>query len=105
MDAVARLIEIEAIKEIRQMYSHYFDGRRIDELVDLFTEDAVCEFGAVFGGDWVGRAQIHTNFARYASAEGPQHGVMHAVTNPWIDRKSTRLNSSHGGISRMPSSA
>ena len=84
MDAVARLIEIEAIKEIRQMYSHYFDGRRIDELVDLFTEDAVCEFGAVFGGDWVGRAQIHTNFARYASAEGPQHGVMHAVTNPWI---------------------
>ena len=27
-----------------------------------------------------GRWQV----ARYASAEGPQHGVMHAVTNPWI---------------------
>ena len=25
--------------------------------------------------------------------------------SPWGDRKSTRLNSSHGGISRMPSSA
>ena len=25
--------------------------------------------------------------------------------SPTVDRKSTRLNSSHGGISRMPSSA
>ena len=28
-----------------------------------------------------------------------------SLSDPWVDRKSTRLNSSHGGISRMPSSA
>ena len=36
-------------------------------------------------------------------------GLLRADINyldlPWGDRKSTRLNSSHGGISRMPSSA
>lgn len=84
MDPIQRLIEIEAIKEIRHLYSHYFDGRRVDDLVALFTEDAVCEFGPMFGGDWVGRAQIHANYSRFASAEGPEYGVMHAVTNPWI---------------------
>ena len=84
MDPVQRLIEIEAIKDIRNMYSHYFDGQRTDELADLFTEDAVCEFGAVFGGDWVGKAQIRSNYARFALGEGQEHSVMHAVTNPWI---------------------
>ena len=38
--------------------------------------------------------------------EDPCLKVEHvATTNETIDRKSTRLNSSHGGISRMPSSA
>jgi len=84
MDPVQRLIEIEAIKDVRIMYSHHFDGQRIDELVDLFTEDAVCEFGAAYGGDWVGKAQIKRNFARFVAGEGSEHSVMHAVTNPWI---------------------
>ena len=84
MDPVTRLIEIEAIKDTRHMYSHYFDGRRLDDLVGLFTADAVCEFGAAYGGDWIGRAQIRTNYARYLSADAPAHGVMHSVTNPWI---------------------
>ena len=84
MDPVQRLIEIEAIKNVRNMYSHYFDGQRTDELADLFTEDAVCEFGAAFGGDWVGKAQIRSNYARFALGEGHEHSVMHAVTNPWI---------------------
>ena len=40
----------------------------------------------------------HLNFKLY------QMDVKNAFLNE-IDRKSTRLNSSHGGISRMPSSA
>jgi hypothetical protein len=84
MDPVQRLIEIEAIKDVRIMYSHHFDGQRIDELVDLFTEDAVCEFGGAYGGDWVGKVQIKRNFARFVAGEGSEHSVMHAVTNPWI---------------------
>ena len=31
-------LEKESIKELRIMYSHYFDGKMIEDLVDLFTE-------------------------------------------------------------------
>ena len=32
-------------------------------------------------------------------------GLLHAADSIWVDRKSTRLNSSHLAVSRMPSSA
>jgi len=82
--AIEDLIEIEAIKNLRHLYSHHFDGKRIDDLVALFSEDAVCEFGPAFGGDWVGREEIRKNFAQWAEREGEPYGVLHAVTNPWI---------------------
>ena len=78
------LLEKETIKELRIMYSHYFDGKDVDALTDLFTDDAVCEFGPDYGGDWVGKEQIRANFATYAAQEGPPFAVLHAVTNPWI---------------------
>ncbi len=84
MGAIEDLVEIEAIKNVRHLYCHYFDGKEIAALADLFTEDAVCEFGPTFGGDWEGREQIRENFAKYAEREGPPYGVLHAVTNPWI---------------------
>ena len=84
MRTLEELIEIESIKELRSLYSHYFDGKEVDKLAALFTEDAVCEFGPSFGGDWVGRGEIRENYAKFAEAEGPEYGVLHAVTNPWI---------------------
>ncbi len=78
------LLEKETIKELRIMYSHYFDGKNLEGLVDLFTDDAVCEFGPDYGGDWVGKEQISANFAAYAQQEGPPFAVLHSVTNPWI---------------------
>ncbi|MDG1233080.1 MAG: nuclear transport factor 2 family protein [Pseudomonadales bacterium] len=78
------LLEKETIKEIRIKYSHYFDGKMVDDLADLFCEDAVCEFGPDYGGDWVGKETIRSNFASYAEREGPPFGVLHAVTNPLI---------------------
>ena len=84
MGAIEDLVEIEAIKNLRYMYCHYFDGKNIDALADLFTEDAVCEFGPTYGGNWEGRSEIRENFARFSAQEGPAHAVMHAVTNPWI---------------------
>ena len=65
MTPMEQLLEKEAIKELRIMYSHYFDGKNLDGLVDLFTEDAVCEFGPEYGGDWVGKARIRENYARF----------------------------------------
>ena len=78
------MLEKETIKELRIMYSHFFDGKEVDALADLFTEDAVCEFGPDYGGDWVGKLQIRDNFAKYAQGEGAPFEVIHAVTNPWI---------------------
>lgn len=83
------LLNIEEIKQVRNLFSHYFDGQNLDELVDLFTDDAVCEFGPVFGGDWVGKEHIRSKFTAIMGEPGMAvHGepfsVLHAVTNPWI---------------------
>ncbi|MFT7221040.1 MAG: hypothetical protein ACI8Z1_002661 [Candidatus Azotimanducaceae bacterium] len=78
------MLEKENIKELRIKYSHFFDGKQIDDLADLFTADAVCEFGPDYGGDWVGKDTIKENFRSYAEREGPSFGVLHAVTNPLI---------------------
>jgi hypothetical protein len=37
--------EIMAIERLRYKYCHLLDDGMIDELMDLFTEDAICEFG------------------------------------------------------------
>jgi len=81
MNALEELLEVEAIRKLRVMYSHHFDGQNLADLVDLFTDDAVCEFGPDYGGDWVGKPQIRANYATYLEREGPAFGVMHAVTN------------------------
>ncbi|MEN3975877.1 nuclear transport factor 2 family protein [Emcibacter sp. SYSU 3D8] len=80
---IEELLEIEEIKQLRIMYSHYFDGSQIDDLAALFTEDAVCEFTEDYGGNWVGRDTIRANYAKFANAERP-FSFMHANTNPWI---------------------
>jgi hypothetical protein len=81
---VEELLEIEEIKNLRILYSHYIDGGDVAKLADLFCEDAVCEFGEEYGGDWVGRETIRENYERYTPAEVPPYSFMHAVTNPWI---------------------
>jgi len=81
---VEELLEIEEIKNLRIMYSHYFDGGDLDNLAALFTEDAICEFGEEYGGNWVGRDTIRTNYANYATEGLLPHSFMHANTNPWI---------------------
>ena len=60
-----------------------------------------------------GRARQAAEYAAYAAVYGQGgYGATSDVSHLegrylywWVDRKSTRLNSSHGGISRMPSSA
>jgi hypothetical protein len=80
---VDELLEIEEIRQLRIMYSHYFDGGQVDDLANLFTEDAVCEFTEDFGGNWVGREAIKAGYARYATPNRA-FSFMHANTNPWI---------------------
>ena len=82
---IEELLEIEAIKEVRYLYSHYYDGNMLDELISLFADDAVCEFGEPFGGDWVGKDAIRAKYHEFLYDSGRAvHSQMHAVTNPWI---------------------
>jgi hypothetical protein len=83
------LLAIEEIKTLRQLYSHYFDGQMLEPLVDLFTDDAICEFGPNYGGDWIGKEQIRAKFTGIMgnpamAVHGAPFSVLHAVTNPWI---------------------
>jgi ketosteroid isomerase-like protein len=78
------LLEIEDIKQLRMLYSHHIDGGDLDALVELFCEDAVCEFGESYGGDWVGRAAIRKGYGRFTSDAIPPFSFLHATTNPWI---------------------
>ncbi len=84
MDALQELLETEAIRKLRLQYSHYFDGKRLDDLVSIFTDDAICEFGPDYGGDWIGKAQIRTNYSQYTEAAGPNFVSLHAVTSHMV---------------------
>lgn len=76
-------LEIERIRKVKLLYSHLMDTHQIDALADLFTEDAICEFGPEYG-TWEGRETIRTNY----------HGVfddhayfeaMHYCANHYVD--------------------
>lgn len=78
------LLEIESIRQLRLAYSNYFDGQNAEGLASLFAQDAVCEFPEQFGGNWVGRDTIVTNFTNEFAKIGGPYDAMHVVTNPWI---------------------
>ena len=77
------LLEIEKIRKVKQLYSHLMDSHQIDALANLFTEDAVCEFGPEYG-NWEGRETIRTN---YHGVFGEQDifAAMHHCTNHYVD--------------------
>lgn len=87
-DEVARLRRLlteDDIRKTKMLYSALMDAGRIDELAEIFTEDAVCEFGPF--GVWNGREEIRTN---YAKVDRDNHGslkfyAMHSTTNHWVD--------------------
>lgn len=60
IEILRTMIEIDAIKRTRMLYSHLMDSMRIDDLATIFTEDAICEFGPY--GSWHGRETIRKNY-------------------------------------------
>ncbi len=82
---VDELLAIESIKSLRVLGSTYLDAGRLDELVALYTEDAVCEFGPY--GRWTDRAAFKANFAE---AEKPFYASgyfsnLHVVVNHAVE--------------------
>jgi hypothetical protein len=83
MDMSDLLTKFE-IMELRLAYAAHFDSRDFVRFAALFTEDAVCSFGAEYGGDWVGRETITQRFIERGRIGGGPFDVIHVVTNPWI---------------------
>lgn len=79
---VNELRDIEAIKRLKAMYCHLVDASRWDELEELFTEDAVCDYG--FFGRYEGRDQIMNTFFRKLVSSASSFNA-HMVHNPVID--------------------
>jgi hypothetical protein len=87
-----KLLEIEKIRKVKQMYSHLMDCRDIEALVGILTDDAVCEYGPY--GTWRGRAEIKAGWDAVFKNAVP-YGGFHATTNMWIE-----LTSATTAISR-----
>ena len=85
MTTIDDLLDIHEIENLRILYSAYFDGREIDNLMELFSDDAVCEFGPEYGGDWEGPETIRNSFLKYMEREGQAWSVLHAITNHSIE--------------------
>ena len=80
---LGQLLDKEKIRKLKQLYSHLMDSGQIDALANLFTEDAVCEFGPEYG-NWEGRETIRTNYHDVFDAQD-QFSAMHHITNHYID--------------------
>lgn len=85
IDRLRLLLVEDDIRKVKILYSQLMDAGRIDELAQLFTEDAVCVFGKF--GEWHGRAQIRENFG---AVDRDHHGgvpfhAMHATTDHWVE--------------------
>ena len=67
------LLEVEAIRKLRNLYAHLLDSGDIDALAALFTEDAVCEFGPY--GEWHGRERSDTTTGRCSASRSSPSSV------------------------------
>jgi hypothetical protein len=76
------LKDIEALKKLKARYCHLVDARQWNELAELFTEDATCDYG--FFGVYNGRAEIMNKFFREL-VESASSFMVHMVHNPLIE--------------------
>ncbi|WP_396655742.1 nuclear transport factor 2 family protein [Microbacterium sp.] len=78
-----KLLDIERIRKKKVLYSHLIDSRDFAGFADLYTEDAVGEWGPF--GNWSGREQIHDAVAGYLASR-PAYSGLHITSNMWIEK-------------------
>ncbi len=82
IEILRTMIEVDAIKRTRLLYSHLMDTMRIDDMAQIFTEDAVCEFGPY--GSWHGRETIRTNYHEVEKGN-PTFFAMHGTCDHLVE--------------------
>ena len=79
-EAIDRLADREALRELRARYSHAYDGRDLEAFLDLFTPDGILQLA-------------HTGFARgrdemRRALEGPMRAAdfaVHFTSDEWTE--------------------
>lgn len=77
-----KLLEIEKIRKKQTLYSHLLDELRLDEWAELFTADALADWGPF--GSCNGRAEILAR-SRPIVAGRLAYASLHMTTNLWIE--------------------
>lgn len=80
--AIRRLLDIEAIRQLKARYCYCVDASDWDALAQLWTEDAIFDCG--FFGRYLGRAEIMDVFFRQLIANAATFNA-HMVHNPLIE--------------------
>jgi hypothetical protein len=84
--AIRKLLDIEEIKKLHARYTFSVDEHKWDDVADLFTEDAIGDWG--YGspgsrGRYEGKKAIAKFFKELASAEASM--FRHMVMQPYIE--------------------
>lgn len=77
------LVDLRRIEQLKYDYCWRYDSGDLDGLVELFTEDAVCELGPF--GTWRGRTEIRAGYGALITATGIPGSRRHAPANPLIE--------------------
>lgn len=85
MYTLQQLSDLEQIRTLRTVYSHFYDSQDLDGLCSLFADDAVCQWDERHGGTWRGIREIRQNYQNYFDLYPGCFSVVHSVTNHWID--------------------
>ena len=84
LQRLRKLLTVEDIRKTRLLYSQYMDHQNIDALADLFTENALCEFGPY--GEWRTRETIRSNYKEVFSGDSAKlFHSMHNSNNHWVE--------------------
>jgi hypothetical protein len=79
------MLEIEKVKKVKLLYSQLMDARDIDGLIQIVSDDAVCEYGPY--GVWRGRQEILDGWTAVFKDSQPYSGF-HVTTNHWVEMTS-----------------
>jgi hypothetical protein len=88
---VNELRDTEAIKDLKAKYCHLVDAGRWDELAELWTEDATCDYG--FFGVYHGRDEIVKKFFGELVASAASFNA-HMIHNPQVELAGDRAKGS-----------
>jgi ketosteroid isomerase-like protein len=82
MSMVENASDWAEICQLKSAYGWHYDAPDLEALVDLFTDDAVCVFGAY--GTWHGKEEIRAGFAENVGAADNAFPSLHTFANPMI---------------------